>query len=194
MLLGLIIEHITKDNVANQIRKRLLEPFRLTQTSFPATEAMPEPWPHGYGLNKQRNWEDVSNTVPVAFMWTAGEMVSDMADMKRWVKLYATAKTGGPPGYRPAAECKPFLGNTCFGLGMTASAGWYGYTGALPGYNTADYYNPATGTTIVAWITYQAESPPETVASVLVRDIARIVTPSNVPFVYTPEQLQQSGL
>ena len=29
LLLGLIIESVTKDSVANQIRKRLLEPFRL---------------------------------------------------------------------------------------------------------------------------------------------------------------------
>ena len=42
------------------------------------------------------------------------------------------------------------MGNTSFGLGITCSEGWYGYTGALPGYNTADYYSPETGITIVA--------------------------------------------
>jgi hypothetical protein len=52
------------------------------------------------------------------------------------------------------------------------------------GYNTADYYSPATGTTIVAWINYQAKEPVEGVASVMVRDIARIITPDHVPFVY----------
>jgi D-alanyl-D-alanine carboxypeptidase len=194
LLLGLIIEQVTKDTVGSQIGKRLLVPFGLTQTSFPQTRAMPDPWARGYGLDAQRNWIDVSNTVPVAFMWSAGEMISDMTDISRWVKLYATGKTGGPPGFNPSSECKQFLGNTAFGLGITCSAGWYGYTGALPGYNTADYYNPATGTTIVAWITYQAEKPPEGVASVIVRDIARIVTPANIPFVYTSEELQQSGM
>ncbi|PZR57367.1 MAG: hypothetical protein DLM50_06120 [Candidatus Meridianibacter frigidus] len=194
LLLGLIIEKITKDRVGNQIRKRLLQPFGLTHTTYPQTEAMPEPWALGYGLDKQRNWEDVSNTIPVAFMGSAGEMISDMADMKRWIKLYALGKTGGPATYRPLSECKQFLGNTAFGLGINCSAGWYGYTGALPGYNTADYYFPATGTTIVAWITYQAEAPPEGVASVIFRDIARIMTPANVPLVYTREQLSGAGL
>lgn len=194
LLLGLIIEAITKDVVGDQIRKRLLEPFGLTQTSYPQTEAMPDPWAHGYGLDKQRNWEDVSNTIPVAFMGAAGEMISDMSDMKRWIKLYATAKTGGPATYDPATECKPFLGNTAFGLGMTCSAGWFGYTGGLPGYNTADYYSPGTGTTIIAWVPYMAEQPPEGIASAIVRDIARIVTPAHVPFVYTAEDLRRSGL
>lgn len=44
--------------------------------------------------------------------------------------------------------------------------------------------------TIVAWITYQAESPPEGVASVIFRDIARIMTPGNVPMVYTQAELK----
>jgi D-alanyl-D-alanine carboxypeptidase len=193
LLLGLIIEQITKDSVGDQIRKRLLKPFGLTQTSYPQTEAMPDPWARGYGLDKQRNWEDVSNTIPVAFMGSAGAMISDMADMKRWIKLYALGKTGGPATYRPLAECKQFLGNTAFGLGINCSAGWYGYTGALPGYNTANYYFPATDTTIVAWITFQAEKPPEGVASVIFRDIARIMTPANVPFVYTSEELKSAG-
>jgi D-alanyl-D-alanine carboxypeptidase len=194
LLLGLIIETVAKDSLGDQIHKRLLQPFGLTQTSYPQTEDMPDPWTHGYGLDKERNWEDVSNTVPVAFMGAAGEMISDMADIRRWVKLYATGKTSGSTTFQPASECKQFLGNTSFGLGMTCSAGWYGYTGGLPGYNTADYYNPSTNTTIVAWVNYQAEQPPETVASVFVRDIARIVTPANIPFVYTPEQLRSSGL
>jgi CubicO group peptidase (beta-lactamase class C family) len=184
LLIGMIIEAITKDSVGNQIRKRLLEPFGLTQTFFPETQEMPSPWAHGYGLDKQGNWEDVSNTIPVALMGSAGEMISDMNDIRRWIELYATGKTCGAGTYNDLIKCIPFLGNTSFGLGITCSAGWYGYTGALPGYNTADYYSPETGTTIVAWINYQAKEPVEGVASVMVRDIARIITPDHVPFVY----------
>lgn len=184
LLLGLIIEDLTHDTIGDQIRKRLLLPFGLTQTSFPTTEAMPEPWARGYTLDKARNWEDVSNTVPVAFMWSAGAMISDMNDIRRWIKLYATGKAAGSATYRDLIDCIPFLGNTSFGLGITCSEGWYGYTGALPGYNTADYYSPQEGLTIVAWITYQAPEPVEGVASVMVRDLARILTPSRVPFVY----------
>ena len=190
VLLGLIIESIEKDSVGNQIRKRLLQPFGLTQTSYPRTQAMPQPWARGYALDKHANWEDVSGEIPVAFAGSAGEMISDMTDVKRWVKLYATAKTGVPANFRPDFECLPFLGNTSFGLGLTCSAGWYGYTGGLPGYNTADYYFPATGMTIIVWTTYYALNPPEGIASAMMRDVARIVSPSHVPFVYTKSQLK----
>jgi D-alanyl-D-alanine carboxypeptidase len=184
LILGLIIEEITNDSVGDQIRKRLLERFGLTQTSYPQTERMPSPWANGYELDKQRNWVNVSNTIPVAFTGSAGAMISDMNDIRRWVKLFATGTASGPATYRDLINCIPFLGNTSFGLGITCSAGWFGYTGALPGYNTADYYSPGTGITIVAWINYQASHPVEGVASVMVRDIARILTPDHVPFVY----------
>src|SRR6476469_4598972 len=150
----------------------------------PQTEAMPTPWVHGYHLDNQGNWEDISNTIPVAFMGSAGAMISDMNDIRRWIELYATGKTCGAGTYNDLINCIPFLGNTSFGLGITCSEGWYGYTGALPGYNTADYYSPETGITIVAWINYQAKEPVEGVASVMVRDIARILTPDHIPFVY----------
>jgi D-alanyl-D-alanine carboxypeptidase len=194
LLLGLIIEDVTKDTVGNQIRKRLIDPLQLTQTSYPSTDAMPDPWTRGYGLNAKRNWEDVSNTVPVQFMGAAGEMVSNMADIKRWIKLYSLAKTGGPASYTPDSECKQVVGNKKFGLAINCTAGWYGYTGGLPGYNTADYYYPAGDVTIVAWVTYQALQPPEGVATVIFRDIARIMTPSNVPFVYTEAELKQAHI
>ncbi|MBV9972653.1 MAG: beta-lactamase family protein, partial [Candidatus Eremiobacteraeota bacterium] len=76
LILGLIIEAVTHDTVGNQIRKRLIGPFHLTHTSYPDTMAMPDPWARGYGLDKNRNWEDVSNTIPVSLMGAAGAMIS----------------------------------------------------------------------------------------------------------------------
>jgi D-alanyl-D-alanine carboxypeptidase len=195
LLLGLIIEAVTKDAVGEQIRKRLLLPFRLTNTSYPPTQAMPDPWAHGYGLGKRREWEDVSGTIPVSLMGAAGEMISNMADAKRWVKLYVTGKTNGAATQRARMRCVwTGEGNLYFGLGIGCSAGWYGYTGGLPGYNTANYYAPSSGTTIVAWVTLQAEHPFPGVANAIFRDIAAIMTPDHVPFQKTAGTGGRSGL
>jgi D-alanyl-D-alanine carboxypeptidase len=183
LLLGLIVEAITKDTVGNQIRTRVITPFGLTETSYPATMSMPDPWAHGYGLDKHRNWEDVSNTVPVTLMGSAGEMISDMNDMRRWIQLYVDGKTSKPATHAALLRCVPTgEGNLAFGLALGCSAGWYGYTGGLPGYNTANYYFPKTGITIVAWVPLQASSPKPGVANTIFRDIASIMTPKNVPF------------
>jgi D-alanyl-D-alanine carboxypeptidase len=186
LILGLIIEKISNDTVGNEIRKRLLLPFGLTQTSYPQTQAMPDPWAHGYGLDVKRNWTDVSNEIPVSAMGAAGLMISDMFDMKRWIALYVTGRTSGSATHRALMNCIPIgKGNLAFGLGLGCSAGWYGYTGGLPGYTTANYYYPASGVTIVAWVTVQEHAPPPGLANALFRDIASIMTPANVPFQLT---------
>jgi D-alanyl-D-alanine carboxypeptidase len=183
LLLGLIIEAVTKDTVGNQIRKRLLGPFGLNHTSYPGTMGMPDPWAHGYGLDKKRYWEDVSNTVPVTLMGAAGAMISDMNDMQRWIRLYVTGKASKAATHAAQMRCLPTgEGNLSFGLALGCSAGWYGYTGGLPGYNTANYYFPKTGLTIVAWVPLQANQPKPGVANTLFRDIASIMTPNNAPF------------
>jgi D-alanyl-D-alanine carboxypeptidase len=107
LLLGMIVEKVTGHSVATEIRDRLLVPFSLTQTSYPDNQAMPDPWAHGYGLNEKRQWEDVSGTIPVSLMGAAGEMISDMHDMTRWVKLYVTGKTNGPETQRARMTCVP---------------------------------------------------------------------------------------
>jgi D-alanyl-D-alanine carboxypeptidase len=183
LLLGLIIENITGHGVGDEIRDRLLKPFSLAHTSYPDGQAMPDPWAHGYGLDAKRGWEDVSGTIPVSLMGAAGEMISDMDDMKRWVELYVSGKTSAAPTQRERLTClSTGEGNLAFGLGIGCSAGWYGYTGGLPGYNTGNYYFPDQGITVVAWVTLQADKPAPGVANAVFRDIARIVTPGHVPF------------
>jgi D-alanyl-D-alanine carboxypeptidase len=182
LILGLLIEAITKDTVGNQIQKRLLTPFHLTQTFYPDTDAMPDPWARGYGLGKDGKWQDVSNTVPVSLTGAAGNMISDMDDMRRWITLYVTGKTSGAATHRALMDCLPIgKGNASFGLGLGCSAGWYGYTGGLPGYNTANYYFPARGIFILAWATVQGNDPSPGVANALFKAIATIMTPDHVP-------------
>jgi D-alanyl-D-alanine carboxypeptidase len=183
LLLGLIIEAVTHDTVGNQIRKRLIVPFQLSQTFYPDTQAMPDPWARGYGLDVKRNWENVSGTIPVSMMGAAGAMISDMTDMRRWITLYVTGKTSGPETYRALKDCIPTGdGNLAFGLGLGCSVGWFGYTGGLPGYNTGDYYFPANGTFILDWVDVQQNKPAPGVANAIFCDLARIMTPDNVPF------------
>jgi len=183
LLLGLIVEALTQDTVEHQVMSRFIEPFGLTHTSYPLTIAMPEPWAHGYGLDKQKNWEDVSNTIPVSLMGASGCMISDMSDMRAWITDYVSGKVSKPATYRQLMDVLPTGdGNLDFGLGLGASAGWYGYTGGLPGYNTGDYYFPANHTFIAAWVPAQIGNPKPGAANTIFRDLARIMTPNNIPF------------
>ena len=184
-LLGLIIEKITGDSIQSQINKRILVPMQLRETSFPTTErGMPQPYAHGYSLNGSRQWVDETTALPPPASWAAGAMISDMADMQRWVKAYVTGTTNSAASQKARLTCLPTgEGNAAFGFGIGCSAGWYGYTGGITGYNTSAWYMPAKGVTIIAFVNTQREQPYPGVSNAIFRDIARIVTPNNVPYV-----------
>ena len=73
--------------------------------------------------------------------------------------------------------------NMAFGLGIGCSAGWFGYTGGITGYNTGAYYLPEMDATIIALVnTQQQPKDKPDVASATFRDVARVLFPNNVPF------------
>ena len=89
-----------------------------------------------------------------------------------------------PASQKARLTCLPTgTGNLSFGLGIGCSAGWYGYTGGITGYNTGAYYMPATGITSIVFVNTQVERPFPGVANAIFRGIAKIITPNNVPFV-----------
>jgi D-alanyl-D-alanine carboxypeptidase len=62
LLLGLIVESVTKHTVADEIRRRLLVPFQLMHTSYPTTQAMLNPWAHDNALEGGLLGEDPITT------------------------------------------------------------------------------------------------------------------------------------
>jgi D-alanyl-D-alanine carboxypeptidase len=183
LLLGLVIEAVTGQSVQHEIETRLLQRFNLDHTTYPTTMNMPSPWAHGYAAKPGGGWTDVSNTIPVSLMGAAGNMISNLGDMRRWVELYVGGKTNGAATQKQRLDCIPIgQENLSFGLGIGCAAGWFGYTGGLPGYNTGAYRYPAGNMTLLVFVTDQASDPLPGVANAMVRDIAAIITPGHVPF------------
>jgi D-alanyl-D-alanine carboxypeptidase len=188
LLLGLIIEAVTHHTIQDEIQTRLIVPLGLHNTSFPTENpSMPLPFTHGYGLDENKNWEDVTLSYSPSLTWAAGVMISDLGDMKKWVKAYVTGTTNSAETQKQRLDCLP-IGehDLSFGLGIGCSGGWYGYTGGIAGYNTAAYYFPAQGATLIAFVNSQQEKPDPGVANSIVRDITQIVYPNNVAFPADP--------
>lgn len=183
-ILGLIIEKVTHRSIEAEIRDRILVPMNLHETSFPTTDRnMPSPYAHGYSLDENKQWVDESATLPPSVSWAAGAMISNMSDMQKWVKAYVTGTTNSAATQKERLACLPTGdGNLEFGLGIGCSAGWYGYTGGITGYNTGAYYMPATGATIIVFVNSQQEKPSPGVANAIFHDLASIITPHNIPF------------
>lgn len=183
LLLGLVIEAVTGRAAGSEIEARLLRPLKLSNTSFPSSPAMPTPYSRGYTLQADRSWQDQTVLLPPGAIWTAGVMVSDAGDMRRWVEAYVRGVTNSAATQAQRLECvETGTAGLRFGLGIGCSGGWYGYTGGIPGYNTAAYHLPGVGATIVVLVNTQQESPKPGVANAILRDITKVLYPANVAY------------
>jgi D-alanyl-D-alanine carboxypeptidase len=188
LILGLIVEAVTHQKIQDEISKRLLVPLALNHTTFPTENPdMPLPFTHGFGLDPKKDWTDVTVQLSPSISWAAGAMISDMPDMKKWVKAYVTGANNSAATQKERLTCLP-TGDyeLAFGLGIGCSGGWYGYTGGIPGYNTGAYYFPAQDATIIVFVNSQQEKPVPGVANAIFRDITQILYPDNVAFPTNP--------
>ena len=183
ILLGMIIEKVTGNKIEKEIQERILKPLNLTNTSFPVNfPGLPCPYAHGYELDDKKDWQDVTVYSP-SLLWAAGAMVSDMNDMKTWVKAYTTGTTNQEATQRERLRwVDTGRGkNLGFGLGIGNTNSWLGYTGGTRGYNTAAYYLPSKDATIIVFVnTTDYEKDKVSIANKIVHDITQILFPEQV--------------
>jgi D-alanyl-D-alanine carboxypeptidase len=151
VLLGLIIENVTHQPVGRAIEQDVVDPADLEHTSFPISPAIPRPFAHGY-LNTPSGLRDVTAVNP-AVAGAAGAMISTLRDLKVWARVLATGTLLTRETQRQRlqfvdAHLSPTL-KTGYGLGLFDIQGFLGHNGAIYGFNTAMFYLPATGATLV---------------------------------------------
>lgn len=152
-LLGMIIEAITGRSAAQEIDERIVQPLGLTGTSLPDSPAMPSPAPRGYAASSDspelRDLTESSADVP----WTAGAMISTLADLRVWSRALATGALLTPEMQRERLRVsqldldmdRPFG----YGLGIMEWRGWLGHAGAIFGYGTWMLHHPEKDATAI---------------------------------------------
>ena len=154
ILLGIVLQKVTGRSPESVITRDILRPLRLHETSFPFTAQMPSPFAHGYyaGPNGTATIRDYTLTNP-AVPWTAGAMVSSVADMRTWGRALArgTLLSRRLQALRLHFGRIPNPGvSVGYGLGIMRLGNWIGHNGAIFGYTSETFYLPSNGAQIVA--------------------------------------------
>lgn len=182
LLLGMILERLTGESPTRWIATQLFRPLRLAATSFPTATALPRSAAHGYAVGA-RDWFDVSAATQPALAWTAGGIVSSASDIRRWLDASIGGRLTAASTQRARIACRPTgESGIGYGLGLRCAGGWLGASGYAAGYSTAAYKLQSSHTIVVAFVTTLADRPAPGLANAIVRDVARIVTPRQVPF------------
>lgn len=155
---GLLIEKVTGDSYAREVRRRILRPLGPRDTSVPDRRDARLPGPHAHGYvavtaDGTTTLHDVSRQS--AWSWAEGGLISSSADLTRLLtaifqgRLVPRAelaemftlpdvKYTGSPGN---CAIGPNAGRACFSAGLTTTTlpngvTVWGKTGSVPGYTS----------------------------------------------------------
>lgn len=177
ILLGLMIEQITGEPVAQVFQNRIFAPLGMTGTSLPpiSSSAIPDPHPRGYMFGTlAENVERALSTPPTpeqaakvnaeagvprdvtdinpSWAWTAGSANSTLRDLKIWAKALTTGTMLSPATQRERLTWIPMTSAPNapkYGLGIVDFDGFIGHNGGLQGFQSFMGYQPETGTTVI---------------------------------------------
>jgi D-alanyl-D-alanine carboxypeptidase len=151
-LLGVIAAKAAHEPLQRLIKTQILDPLRMTHTSYPTTTSLPKPFSHGYISQTNFPPRDVTASNP-AFAGGAGAMISTLGDLKIWAKALAMG-TLLPPALRRVQRQTRVLSKSpkvtlSYGMGLTVVNGLLGHDGAINGYGAAMFYLPSAKATII---------------------------------------------
>jgi D-alanyl-D-alanine carboxypeptidase len=185
MLLGAILQKITRKPLAVALRKQILGRLGLRQTTMPSNANIPSPVMHAYSPNQGRDQE--STFWNPSWVALNGSMTSSLFDMGKWATAFGTGSLLSPashalqvgPGNVGLGPLKP---DFYYGMGVIVSKGWIVTNPQLVGYNGIVSYFPAKKLAVVVFTTLGRRSqPPVSYSTDALLRIARILTPHSVP-------------
>jgi D-alanyl-D-alanine carboxypeptidase len=183
-LLGPIIEQLTSQRVGAAIDQRILQPLRLTGTSFPTTPDMPEPYAHGYDTEPGGGaLRDVTRSNP-AVAGGAGAMLSTLDDLRLWTEALASGVLLSPTTQRERLQWTAMpVGEAVdirYGLGILSFNGFIGHTGSIAGYESIALHLPEANATVVV-LANKSGLFGGGAADPIFFDIARLLFPERFP-------------
>jgi D-alanyl-D-alanine carboxypeptidase len=184
VLLGMIIEQVTKKPIAQVFGEKIITPLRLAHTIWPTTSALPPPYAHGVTEQTLDNKKaDATNRNP-SWAFTAGQLVSTLGDLRVWVESYATGSLISPEMQKERLTYVTLPPNTAtrkYGLGIGSDNGWLGHSGELPGYNTGAYYLPDRQAVVVVMVNSDIAVDKVNPMTIIFKALAAVIAPDHVP-------------
>ncbi|ORB64285.1 serine hydrolase domain-containing protein [Mycolicibacterium tusciae] len=183
VLLGLVVEKVSGQTLPDYIRDHITTPLGMSHTSFPTTNAFPDPHAQGYTTQDADNSEMVATDWNPSWAWAAGAMISTLEDMHIWAPALATGKLLTPDMQAQRLQTVTTPGMPAqdgYGVGLFKLGGWIGHNGSLPGYQTVSVYLPEKQTSLVIFTNTDIASNGQEPSTLVAKAITEIISPENV--------------
>ncbi|MBN2027496.1 MAG: beta-lactamase family protein [Actinobacteria bacterium] len=154
IILGMIIEERTGNDIASEIQSRLVDGLDLGYTYYPEGTDIEGVHVHGYIAGEGEELIDATYLFNPSGMGASGAMISTLDDLKAWVVALAKGDLLDQDTQAQRTSLVPgdydyFGVPVQYGLGVLSCEGFLGHPGDGFGYTNAAFHSPETGTTIV---------------------------------------------
>ncbi|SLD88752.1 serine hydrolase domain-containing protein [Mycobacteroides abscessus] len=183
VLLGQVVEKVSGQTLPAFVQEHITGPLGMRHTSFPDTNAIPDPHARGYTqLTPTGSLVDSTDWNPSWASW-AGAMISTLDDLRIWVPALATGVLLKPDTQQQRLQTvamPPVPDDIRYGLGIFDARGWIGHNGSIPGYQTLAIYSPAEQTTVVALLNTDVAKQPAQPSTLFGTAITKVISPDHV--------------
>lgn len=144
ILIGMIIEKVTGNTLQNEIRNRIINPLKLTNTDFLTSgRTLPPNHTKGYYFGEYVPGEEATEVLDISWGWAAGSAYSTPRELQKYVE---TLVEGG--FLKDSTQHKRFNNyffdfnpNLGYGLGILKRGTFYGHNGELAGFTSSMYHS-----------------------------------------------------
>ncbi len=162
VLLGMVLQKLADRPAGEVITTDVISKLALPQTSYPTTNALPDPHPTGYvppvtdpnaPFDNAADPPKVVTELNPAIPGTAGAMISNLDDLRVWGDELASGSLLDPKTQATRLEYRPFPGQKIrigYGLGCERLNEFVGHNGAVLGFSSVVMRRPQADVTIAA--------------------------------------------
>lgn len=141
VIIGLVIEKLTGQSLADVVAQRITRPLGMTATTMPLGSDMEAPFAHGY-LVGMGDPIDVTR-ISASSTFGHGNLVSTPADLNRLFGALVAGKVVSPQHFptmfTPDARIETHYGVGVFVWDDFPCGAWVGHEGSVAGYDTFSY-------------------------------------------------------
>ncbi|MEM6404472.1 MAG: serine hydrolase domain-containing protein, partial [Cyanobacteria bacterium P01_D01_bin.116] len=159
ILAGLVVEAATGNNIAAEIRTRIIEPLNLENTFFAEEEEISGGYVSGYWDFNQDGTLDNITSANLSWAWATGAMVSNTVDLDTFARSLFKGDLLEPETLEQMLDTIPAIDNnnySSYGLGVgtieSPNRFWYIHRGLVLGYRSNMWYSPQDDFTYIELI------------------------------------------
>jgi D-alanyl-D-alanine carboxypeptidase len=170
VLLGLVVEAVTKKSIGAELRNRIFRPLHLGETTYPTKPGLPRPFAHGYMVLGKPPAIDVTGLSP-SLSPASGAIVSTADDVVDFYRALLSGHLVRPDLLRAmkttiSEGTHVDIPGQRYGLGLesfpTTCGNGLGHNGVVPGYMTFVYSSGNGNRQALLMVNLDAGSFPKT--------------------------------